>query len=193
MAPHSKGTMTRTLCLVGLLGLAPLAGCNEDPFRIHWTENPQEQVLYALDREELNQFNGFDMIGRLRVVIEDPQTEGAWDFAVDRQGGGMVFLPPTLLGLESRAGIASIPDSEYDDVVVAPSDTLAYVSDEPVPIALGTVYVVRTRLASGGFGRVCHFFGRVEPLEIDPVAGVVRFVQDTSPDCNNRSLVPPDD
>jgi hypothetical protein len=184
--------MTRTLCVLGLVGLS-LAGCSEDPFRIRWTENPQEQVLYALDREELNQFSGFDMIGRLRVVIEDPQTEGAWDFAVDRQGGGMVFLPAKLLGLDSRAAIASIPNSEYDDVVVAPSDTLAYVLDEPVPIALGTVYVVRTRLASGGFGQVCHFFGRVEPLEIDLVAGVVRFVQDTSPDCNNRSLVPSDD
>jgi hypothetical protein len=184
--------MTRTLCLVGLIGLA-LTGCQEDPFRIHWTESPQEQVLYALDREELNQFSGFDMISRIRVVIEAPQTEGAWDFAVDRQGGGMVFLPPKLLGLDSRAAIAAIPESEYDDVVVAPSDTLAYVSEEAVPITLGTVYVIRTRLASGGFGRVCHFFGRVEPLEIDAVAGVVRFVHDTSPDCNNRSLVPPDD
>jgi hypothetical protein len=189
---NSKENMRRKGCLVGLLGLA-LSGCGEDPFRIRWTENPTEQVLYALDREELNQFSGFDMIGRLRVVIEDPQTEGAWDFAVDREGGAMVFLPPRTLGLDSRAGIAPIPGSEYDDVTVAPADTLAYVVDEPVPIALGTVYVIRTRLASGGFGRVCHFFGKLEPLEIDAVAGVVRLVQDTSPDCNNRSLIPPDD
>jgi hypothetical protein len=184
--------MTRKLCLLGLLGLA-LAGCGEDPFQIRWTEDPQEEVLYALDREELNQFSGFDMIGRLRVVIEDPQTEGAWDFAVDREGGGMVFLPPKALGLDSRAAIATIPGAEYADVRVAPADTLAYVLDEPVEIALGTVYVIRTRVASGGFGRVCHFFGKVEPLEIDPVAGVVRFLQDTSPDCNNRSLVPRND
>jgi hypothetical protein len=58
---------------------------------------------------------------------------------------------------------------------------------------LGTIYVIRTRTVDGGFGRACQFFGKVEALEIDPVAGVVRIVQDTSPDCNNRSLVPPDD
>ena len=184
--------MTRKLWVVGLLGLA-LAGCNDDPFAIRWVENPTEQVLYALDREELNQFSAFDMIGRLRVVMEDPQTEGAWDFAIDRVNGEMVFLPPSLLGLNSRAAIAAIPGTEYDEVQAAPADTLAYEMDQPVPIALGTVYVVRTRSVDAGFGRVCNFFGKVEPLEIDAVAGVVRIVQDTSPDCNNRSLVPPDD
>jgi hypothetical protein len=184
--------MTRTLCLVGLLGLA-LSACGRDPFEIDWTENPQEHVLYALDRDELNQFTAFDMILKARVVLEDPQTEGDWDFAVDREGAGMVFLPPAVLGLTTRAAIAPIPNSEYEDVTVAPADTLLYVEDEPVPIALGTVYVVRTRFDSGPFGRVCQFFGKVEPLEIDPVAGVVRFLQDTSPDCNNRRLIPPDD
>jgi len=73
----------------------------------------------------------------------------------------------------------------------APSDTLLYVTDKPVPVELGTIYVVRTHEQIGSYGRICVYYGKLEPLEIDLQAGVLRFLQDTSPVCNNRSLLPP--
>jgi hypothetical protein len=168
-----------------------LAACDDDLFLVEWTENPQEAVLFALDRDELNSPSAYNMLTRLQVVIEDPSTEGGWDFALDRQNGRMVFLTPRVLGIQSDAALVPFPGVDFEEMREAPSDTLLYVTDKPVPVELGTIYVVRTHEQIGSYGRICFYYGKLEPLEIDLQAGVLRFLQDTSPDCNNRSLVPP--
>lgn len=183
--------MKRTLASAALLWVV-LTACGNDPFLVRWEENPQEAVIYSLDRDEMNSPSGFDMLSRSPVVIENLQSAAGWDFALDREEGQMVLLPPTVLGVVgSRAGIVPLPATGYDDVQRAPADTSAYITDEPVPIALGTIYVVRTHERRGSFGRTCVYYGKVEPVEIDLDNGVFRFLQDTSPDCNNRSLIPP--
>ena len=182
--------MRSVLCSVGVSCMF-LAACDDDPFLIEWTENPQESVLFALDRDELNSPSAYNMLARLQVVIEDPVTEGRWDFAVDRQNGQMVFLTPRVLGIPSEAALVPFPGMEFEEMRRAPSDTLLYVTDKPVPVELGTIYVVRTHEQIGSYGRICFYYGKLEPLEIDLQAGVLRFLQDTSPACNNRSLVPP--
>lgn len=172
-----------------------LSGCSDDPFAVRWEADPQESIVYALDAEELGVATAFDMAGRRPVVIEDASLEGNWDFAVDRESGQMVFLPASVLGVTSRAAIVEYPGVGFDEVGEAPADTTLYVSDEPVAVQLGTIYVIRTheQRERGGFGRQCVFYGKLEPLEIDLELGRVRFVQDVSPDCNNRSLVPTSD
>lgn len=179
-----------------MLGLAAffwaLTSCGADPFLVRWEADPQEAVIYSLDREELNSPSGFDMLSRSPIVIENLQSASGWDFALDREGGQLVLLPPRVLGVTgSRAGIAPFPDTNYDDVTRAPSDTASYITDEPVPITLGTIYVVRTHERAGSYSRSCVYYGKIEPLETDFENGVFRFLQDTSPDCNNPSLVPP--
>lgn len=166
-------------------------GCDTTPFELPWEENPFEATLYSLDRAELNRPSAYDMARRARIIIEGLAAEGRWDFAVDRMGGQMVLLPPRALGVISRAAIVPIPGVEYDDVREAPSDTLAYIRDEAVPVDMGTIYVVRTHEQVGQFGQRCVFYGRIEILEIDVEDGILRFRSDTSPDCNNRKLVPP--
>ncbi len=168
-----------------------LAACGDDPFLLRWQENPQEAILFSLDRPELNNPSAFNMLSRARVVIEDPTAEGRWDFAVERRGDRMVLLPPRTLGLNSLAAIVPFPGMEYADVRRAPTDTLLYITDEPVPVELGTIYVIRTHQQVTSFGSVCSYYGKVQPLEVDLLAGTLRFLHDTSPDCNNRSLVPP--
>ncbi len=181
--------MRRTLCSAAICLL--IVGCGDDPFLVRWRENPQEAVLFSLDREELNRPSAFAMLGRTRVVIEDPSSEGRWDFAVERQGERMMLLPPGALGVTSSAAIVPFPATVYDEITRAPSDTLLYVDDEPVPIDVGTIYVVRTHQQATAFGSVCVYYGKIEPLEIDVLVGTFRFLHDTSPACNNRSLVPP--
>ena len=182
--------MRRAFCSAGVSCML-LVACGGDPFLVQWVENPQEAVLFALDRDELNSASAYDMLARLLVVIEDPLTEGAWDFAVERQNGRMMLLPPRVLGVQSSAALVPFPGMEFEEVRRAPPDTLLYVTDEPVPVELGTIYVVRTHEQIGRFGGLCVHYGKLEPLEIDLQAGVLRFLQDTSPVCNDRSLVPP--
>jgi hypothetical protein len=80
----------------------------------------------------------------------------------------------------------------FDEVLSAPSDSLAYTSDQPVPVALNTVYVVRTSQYTSAFGQRCSFYSKLEPLDVDPENGVVRFVVETNPICNALGLVPTD-
>lgn len=176
---------------LALLVMPVLSACGEDPFLFRWEEDPLEAVLYSLDREEFNRPAGFNMLEGRAIIVESAQSSGAWDFALDRQGGQLFLLSPRLLGLQSRAGIAEIPNTRYEDVREAPSDTAQYVRDRPIRVNPGSIYVVRTHEQLGSFGMVCVYYGKVEPLEINGATGVLRFKHDTSPDCNNRSLVPP--
>ena len=173
-----------------LLAMATVA-CGDDPFLVRWTEDPRERVIYSLDRDERNRPSAFEMLQGRQVVLESPEAIGRWDFALDRQAGELVLLPPRALGVTSDAGIAPIPGVRYEDVREAPRDTAAYVMRTPVPLEMGTIYVIRTHQQPGPFGQQCSYYGKVEPLEIDSATGVFRFLFDTSPDCNNRSLVPP--
>ncbi len=168
-----------------------LVGCGDDPFLVRWTANPGEVTLFALDREELNRPAGFNMLARSRVVIEDPLAQGSWDFSVEREGGRMLLVPPSVLGVHSRAALVPMEGMTFDEVRRAPSDTLLYITDDAVPAEFGTIYVVRTHEQLGRFNRACVYYGKLEPLEIDIELGTFRFRHDTSPDCNNRSLVPP--
>lgn len=168
-----------------------LSACGDGPFLFRWEENPLEAVLFSLDREEFNRPAGFNMLEGRTIIVESAQATGAWDFALDRQDGQLFLLAPRLLGIPNRAGIVEIPNARFEDVREAPSDTARYVRDRPVRVNPGSIYVVRTHEQVGAFGMICVFYGKFEPLEINAADGVLRFLHDTSPDCNNRSLVPP--
>jgi hypothetical protein len=184
----------RRLVSGSILGaILVLAACGEDPFIVRWVENPREALLFSLDRQEFNRPSGFEMLSGRRVVIESAGAGGAWDWALDRQDGEMFLLPPRVLGVTSTAAIVPIPGVSFEQVEEAPADTALYIMREPVPVRMGTTYVIRSHEQPGGFGQLCAFFGKVEPLEIDVEAGTLRFLFDTSPDCNNPRLVPPED
>jgi len=176
-------------CLL-LLALVAV-GCGDDPFQIDWSENPLEAELFALDREELNRPSAFDMLQRRRVVVESAQSQGQWDFAVDRLDGQLVLLPPRALGVDSRAGIAPVPGVTFEELRDAPADSALYVTREAVPVEYGMVYAVQTRQQTGRFGQRCRYYGKLEAVRIDQEAGVLIFLHDTSPECNSRRLVPP--
>lgn len=172
--------------------LAVGAGCGADAFNQTWTAFPEQAVLFSLAREEGNLDSGFDMIQRGARRVEAPGNAEAWDFALDTRGGVLVLLPPPVLGVhDSRAGIAAFPGMAFDDLIKAPSDESLYISDQPIPVELGTTYVVRTR-EDRNFNN-CFFFGKLEPLEISAEDGTLRFLFDTNPLCEDRDLVPPPD
>ena len=120
-----------------LLVAVATAAC-EDPFEIRWEAAPDTALIYSLSRTEPNLPQAFNFYFRTPLAVEAPGSSGQWDIALDRQGGGLVLLPPRALGINSRARIAPIPGVSFDDVTEAPADTAAYVSDAPVPLSLTT-------------------------------------------------------
>ena len=171
--------------------LVVAVGCSRDPFTFDWTDVPDTVLLYSMARPELNLFSGFDFRQGIRVRIETPQSTGNWDVALDTRGGDLVLLPPTALGVDSRARVAALDGMSLDDVTEAPLDTLLYVADVPVPVRMGTVYVIKTHAQQGAFGSTCIYHGKMEAVDIDVANGALRFRHVTSPVCNSRDLVPP--
>lgn len=171
--------------------LVASAACSSDPFAFDWNDRPDTVLLYSLARPELNLVSAYNFLQHLPIQIEAPAATGTWDLAVDTRGGEIVFLPPGALNIVSQARIAVLEDLSIDDVSRAPSDTLLYVADEPVPVHLGDVYVIRTNRSRASLGRRCVYYAKAEAVSIDPVGGTLTFREVTNPVCNDRDLVPP--
>lgn len=122
---------------------AVATACGDDPFQVRWLESPDTVLLYSLARPELNLVSGFNFQARFPIIIERATSTGDWDIAVDTRDGQIVLLPPGALGVRSRAGIAELPGEDFEDVIEAPDDTAAYTSTDPVPVRMGTIYVIR--------------------------------------------------
>ncbi len=194
MRPNST-PRTRRARLAGapLLLLAVLTvACGDDPFAIPWEESPDTVLLYSLARPELNLASGFNFRARVAVRIEAANSTGNWDLALDTRDGKLVFLPPGALGVTSRARVAQLAGRTFDEVREAPGDTAVYSATAPVPVELGSIYVVRTGQRPGVFGARCVYYAKLEPVAIDVAGGTLRFMFDASPICNDRKLVPPD-
>ena len=189
-----SGSLWTRLAVPALATALVMAGaaCDDDPFAVNWTADPDTVHLYALSRPEPNLVSGYDFYPRRAVRIEAPTTGDDWDLALDFQGGEFVFLPPAALGIPSRAGLAVLEGATFESATEAPSDTTAYTTDAPVPIHPGQIYVIRTRRQTGFWGTLCHYYGKIELLASDRSSGSVYFQFDLSQACNDLSLIPPD-
>lgn len=180
------------LFLAFLLLLPGAWACDDDPFLIRWELNPDTVLLYSLARPEMNLNSAFDFVRRNAVRVEAPSAVGEWDVAVDTQNGAIVLVPPGAIGVaKSKAAIAPMGNGDFDELRRAPSDTTLYIGDQAVPVKVGDLYVIRTRQKQGSYGSSCVYYGKFEPLLVDPEAGILSFVFDVSPVCNDRKLFPP--
>lgn len=183
------------LYVVGLLFASSfgVTACGENIFEIKWTQARVDTVLiYSLARPELNLPSGFDFLSRVPVEIHRPGATGVWDLLVDTQDGQLVFLPPGALDIVSDAMVLPLPGQSFDDVIKAPKDSTLYTRDLAVPVETSSVYVLRTHRGTDRFGFPCSFYGKLHPLEVDPVLGTVRFEYDVSTLCDDRGLIPTD-
>ena len=171
--------------------LGALSSCGEDPVTIQWSANPDTVQLYALSRPEPNLLSAFDFYNRIPKRLESVTTGNQWDLVTDVQDGQFVWLPPGSLGISSDAALATIEGETFESAARAPSDTARYVKDEPIPIQADRIYVIRTRRFQGNFS-TCNYYGKIEALEMDPVAGTIRFQFDVNRVCNDLALIPPE-
>lgn len=190
---RSRGIRTRDLLLLVALVTVPAwtAACGRDPFAYNWVAATDTVSLYSLARPELNLYSGFNFHQRSRIRIEAATSTGTWDVAVDTRDGQVVLLPPGALGVTSKARITVVTGKSFDDVTDAPGDTLLYTADEPVPVSKGNIYIIRTGQSVGAYGTPCVYYGKLQPVDIDPTDGRLTFAFDVSPVCNDRRLIPP--
>lgn len=188
-----KRTRTSTRLLASAAAALVLGGttvaCGDDPFQITWISTPDTALLYSLARPELGLPTAFDFLDRARFAVESAGSTDNWDVAVDTRDGVLVLIPPGAVGINNEARITVIEDVGFDDVTEAPADTTLYTATEPLTLALGNVYVVRTREQSSRFG-VCMFYAKMEPLTLDGDLQSVTFMYDNNPRCEDRSLSP---
>ncbi|MDQ2670250.1 MAG: hypothetical protein M3Y31_06440, partial [Gemmatimonadota bacterium] len=123
-----------------------------------------------------------------RRVVRTEQS-AAFDFVYDTVEGAPRFYPPASIGLGgsgTQAGLLS-STTAFEDIDRAPQN--GYETEEPVPATVGAVYAVRSRLVCGSVGGV-PMYGKLEVLELDPVAATVTFQILTNNNCGYRSLEP---
>lgn len=192
--PRTSRSHRIALVAGAAFAVVALGACEDDPFGFNdWTESPDTAFLYSLARPELNLPSAFNLNARQRIRVEAAGSTGTWDFLVNTEGGRIVLVTPTAVGLDTRAAIAPIADETFESIRTAPADTAAYTRAEPVPMSVGQLYVIRTNQQTGTFGQACIYYGKLEPLEIDVAGGTFRFRYDSNPVCNSRALVPPED
>jgi hypothetical protein len=172
--------------------LPVLAACDDDFVR-EWTARPDTVLLYSLSRPEyIGRASAFNFIIGSPVVVEQLNATGNWDLALVDQGNDLALVPASaFVGLSSRAAVAEIGPGVLEDVRQAPGDTAQFRST-PVPIRLGTIYIIRSRRdgCSDGFGSGVYY-SKMEAIEIDKAAGTLRFRTISNPFCNDRALIPP--
>ena len=113
-----------------------------------------------------------------------------FDFAVEIEADDRaIVLTASMLGNSTEAGIApqTVP---FDSVLTAPED--GYVVDSVVPIAVGNVFVARSRFTQDGCQVAAQLprYGKFEVLAIDLQARTVEFKQLLNGNCGYRDLEP---
>ncbi len=185
----------RNLPLTLLLAAAVLTGCDDQLGPQPWDDTPISARLWSIDRADyVGLPSAYDVAGLRTVVVEQPGQATSWDIALTGSEAGLAFTPAGAYpDIASRAGIAVITDRAFEELTRAPGEDGAYATSEAVPVTDGGVYVIRSRQAPCGFGSVAQLYAKLRVLEVDAPAGTARFEVVRNPNCNDRSLVPPDD
>lgn len=131
--------------------------------------------------------------GRFPELVGDAEE---WDVAIRRGDGGLRFVPAGVFGFNNPIGGATTAavtaplDRAIDEVRQAPADS-TMVRDESVAIVPQGVYVVRSRATAASFSG-CQNYAKVQPLEIDVDAGLVKLRVIGNARCNDRRLTEAD-
>jgi hypothetical protein len=173
--------------------VASVAACDDETGLDVWSAVPDTITLYSLSRPDLiNQPSAYDFINHLVLRVESPNATGNWDVAVRHEGTQLALVPASgFQGQQSRAALSVIAGSTFEELQEAPEDTLQFTTSA-VPLTVGQVLAVRTRRAPCAFSTSVRY-GKIKIVDVNPVAGTVRFAAIVNPFCNDRSLIPPED
>jgi hypothetical protein len=146
----------------------------------------QTDTLWALVGTPVSTPSGYSVDGSRRVRTD---LSVDFDFAYNRETSGTnVFLPRAALGIDTATAAKpgfQVRNESFDAITLAPSN--GYITDVPVPIAVGQRYVVRSRITcSIGVPK----YAKMEILSFDEPTRIVSFRIMTNDNCGFRSLEP---
>lgn len=120
---------------------------------------------------------------------ERPGESENWDVTVRLQNGVFSLLPRGAVGLESLRSAVTEPitGTTFEALDEAPPSS-RFNSDRGVALAVGSVYVVRSRV----FRQGCFQYAKVQPVALNAAAGTVRLAVATSAGCQDTRLAPRD-
>ena len=174
--------------LLPVLVLSAAAACSDnDNLPDPTDENLVDTVTVgSLTDTPITTASGFSVsLGAIRTDLSPD-----FDFAYDIQGepgtGTSVVMPRAALGIVSNSaaepGVMRRTET-FDEIDAAPSN--GYITDEPVPIALGEVYIVRSRV-------VCSIgvpiYAKVEIIDLADNSLTLKVLANTN--CGYRELLP---
>jgi len=172
-----------------LAAFALLAGCSDstgipDPTLSNTIENLTLGALVGTPISTASAFNISSGVVRTDQTVE---FEFAFNIVVTGADSQRVFLPRAALGLPAITtadpGLQRRTES-FDNVVLAESN--GYVTDQPVPIGIGEVFVVRSRVVCTALG--VPLYAKVEILSFD--GGFVTLKVLTNENCGSKNLAP---
>ncbi len=171
--------------LASLLLAAAVLGCGDDD------SLPDPEVPNVVDTLTLGSLVGTPITTPSGFAVERgtvrTDQSADFDFAYNIEPDGRpVFLPRAALGLPSSTtadpGLQQRSES-FDEIVVARSN--GYVTEEPVPIALGDRFMVRSRVVCGiGVPR----YAKIEVINLEANLVDLKVLANTN--CGYKGLEP---
>jgi hypothetical protein len=169
-----------------LMALATACSDNNGLGNPAFTNSERTDTLYALIGTAVQTPSAYSIQGSRRVRTD---TTSNFDFAYNIQtDGSHVFIPRAVLGIDPTASVnpGLLSRSEtFEAITEAPSN--GYVTTQVVPIAVGSRYVVRSRI-------ICTIgvptYAKLEVLAVDDLARTVTFRILTDDNCGFKGLEP---
>jgi hypothetical protein len=144
--------------------------------------------LYAVSGTDVWRPSGYAATER-RVVRLDQTTTADFAYQITPDGRH-ILLPGALVGHSGTNGVdpgLRVVDSSFDELTVAPTN--GYLTADTIDIAVGTVFLLRGRVAL-----TCFYgyptYGKGEILSFDPEARTVLFQVLVNGNCGYKSLEP---
>lgn len=181
--------MSRIPGWLPLLALCAVAACGDnDNLPDPTVANTVDTVTVgSLTDTPITTGSGFSVIAGSAIrTDQDPNFDFAYDIEGPPETGVKVIKPRAALGITS--GGTAEPgvmrrDESFDEIEAAPSN--GYVTQEAVPVALGEVYIVRSRV-------VCQigvpWYAKIEIIGFEDNSLVLKRLKNVN--CGYRGLEP---
>lgn len=146
----------------------------------------RSDTLWALVGTPVSTPSGYSVEGNRRVRTD---LSVDFDFAYNVETSGEhILLPRAALGIDTATAAKPgflLRNESFEAITTAPSN--GYITDVPVPIAVGQRYVVRSRVT-------CQLgvpkYAKMEILSFDETLRILSFRILTNDNCGFRSLEP---